>query len=322
MFGLKKQPTSSTEKIETPEQKEARERQERVAREVKIVSMPEKFRSERAVASKTKTVGMAIIAGAGVFLVLMAVVLYFFVFKKDNSQKASSVTKTAPVVTTPAKESAPVKATAVPTELTVATSSLPMATTTPEIASSTVVSRIVDYDEDGLSAPEEVLLSTSDSAVDSDGDGYGDTTEFNNLFNPAGVGKIDGNKNIARYDNLTYQYSILYPSTWAKSRVGGDDSIIFSSPDNNYIQMVAQANPKIESIEQWYLRQFGAGSLAGAENVSFAGWQGLRNKETGNYYLTDKARRYVFSLSYTSGLDKVEIYKNIFALMAKSLMVK
>jgi hypothetical protein len=329
MFGSKKEKKGEAQREETPLEKEARERQQKVEKSVMVHTMPEKYRAERQVAGQSKKFGILIILGGAALLIIVATGLYYFLIL--NTPVKTSQTSVVPAQTQTPEPTAEVisEATTSLEEIGAGTiaeilpeASTSSTTTEENLSLAPAPDSLADSDQDGLNDLEEKLLGTNTNSVDTDGDGYGDYTELMNLYNPLGAGALSGNKNIATYQNATNGYSILYPANWLRSAVGGEDSIIFNSNDNHFVQIVVQANGKLESINSWYGAQFGSASFQTAQKVSFDNWSGLRNSENGAYYLADKGRNYIIAITYTPNADNKLVYKDIFEMMARSFSVK
>lgn len=185
-------------------------------------------------------------------------------------------------------------------------------------ATSTPSELPADEDGDGLSDKEEAALGSDPAVADSDGDGYDDYTETVNLYNPAGSGRLENNSNIKKYENFSYNYSLLYPLSWAQSRVGDDDSIILRSGDNHFIQIIAQTNSSGQSIAEWYRQA--AGEEAPSETISFSNWTGIQNTEGNTVYFTDKNKKYIFTVAYNVGPNGTSRdYLNIFKMILRTL---
>ncbi|MBI4779099.1 hypothetical protein HY797_01440 [Candidatus Falkowbacteria bacterium] len=200
-----------------------------------------------------------------------------------------------------------------------------IATTTPEaVPEGTELSLRfgADSDNDGLTDIEEILLSSGAIELDTDGDGYTDGAELVNLYDPAGTGKLTANSNISLYENKTFAYSLLYPSTWQTSINGGDDSLMFKSGDNQFIQVIIQPNVNEQELDAWYMEQLGILTINEADRVSGVNWQGLKSSDSLNIYLMDKKQNYIFSLTYSPGSGSVLEYFNIFKMMVKSFNLK
>lgn len=183
-----------------------------------------------------------------------------------------------------------------------------------------------DSDSDGLTDTEEALLGTKPDAGDSDSDNYTDLDELKNLYNPAGAGKITENEGIKAYVNASFNYSLLYPGAWNTEKVTGGDSVIFRSPDNQFLQILVQPNANKESIAAWYQSQFeSAASAPDAINKTDKDgkpvWQGIKSPDGLTLYLTGSIGEYIYVLSYSPGESKSLEYPNIYQLMIDSLQL-
>jgi len=182
-----------------------------------------------------------------------------------------------------------------------------------------------DEDNDGLSDKEENLIGTDPKTADSDGDGYGDFTEFMNLFNPAGTGKLADNSNISEYYNPTFGYRILIPAAWTSESIGGDDSIIIKTPESQFMQVIVTPNSGRQEIEEWFKNQFNAAEvnynsiIEKRDEASNAVWRGMKNESGLTVYLTGGKKEYIYTFSYNLGQSGVLDYINIFNAMIKSL---
>ncbi|MBI4434921.1 hypothetical protein HY635_03875 [Candidatus Uhrbacteria bacterium] len=74
-----------------------------------------------------------------------------------------------------------------------------------------------DTDADGLTDAEELLLGTDIGLADSDRDGYSDSIELANLYNPAGVApqRILDAGLVYEYEHPTAGWSIYLPRAWS-----------------------------------------------------------------------------------------------------------
>ncbi|MDD4332967.1 MAG: hypothetical protein PHT51_02540 [Patescibacteria group bacterium] len=325
MFGFKKKNEVGVVSEESKEEKAKKERLDRLNKEIVVHSMPEKYREERARISQTKKVGIIIIFGGAILMIAVGAVFYYFIIKQPAIAPTEQIVagETEPVVSEPIVSveegtSATETATTVVSEITTSTATSSEIETTSQAEIQTIMT---DSDSDGLNNKEEELLNINSNNIDSDGDGYSDFAELMNLYDPSGSGKLADNKNITTFENKTYGYKVLYPSVWIMSKAGGDDSIIFSSPDNHFLQIVTQQNLSLDSIDSWYKKQFSVSTIDNADKISFDNWEGIRSNDGLVVYLSDKARKYVFALSYTSA-DNQPVYKNIFELLVRSFEVK
>lgn len=113
----------------------------------------------------------------------------------------------------------------------------------------------VDDDADGLTTREEEVFLTDPEVWDTDNDGYYDSLEVKNLYNPKGIApqKIIDSGQVREYINPVYQYRFYYPATWRVDTVGQDFAdILISSDTGDYIEI--RVFPKQESINfsSWF----------------------------------------------------------------------
>ncbi|MFA6106564.1 MAG: hypothetical protein WC745_02710 [Patescibacteria group bacterium] len=180
-----------------------------------------------------------------------------------------------------------------------------------------------DSDADGLIDKEEAILGTDSASADSDADGYPDSEELNNLYNPAGSGKLTDNQGIKKYSNSSFNYEFLYPAGWSEEKSGGE-GVIFRSPDNQFLAMLVQPNADKEDIEAWYLKQFDIASAPAEWKTEKVGpdgapiWQGVKSPDALTLYVTDADKEYIYVLTYSPGEGRTLDYKNIFEMMIKS----
>jgi hypothetical protein len=178
-----------------------------------------------------------------------------------------------------------------------------------------------DSDNDGLTDKEEFLLNSDLNSDDTDGDGYADLSEVVNLYNPNGEGKLEDSKTVKRYVNNTYSYSLIYPANWSVNKIGEDDSIIFKSGDNHFIQVVVQTNTNIQSIEEWYKSQFNESVISNDRLIEKSGWRGIKNEDGLTIYLTDSEYIYIYTITYNPGNNKKLEYRNIFEMIVNSFEI-
>jgi hypothetical protein len=324
---------------------------EDIEKNLLIRTMPRKFKvsapsPER---SKNKTVGAVImvvgllVMGAAVYLV------YIFLINPKTATPVPVVNK--PVVTKPVVEAPKTEdvkktdtkvtekpATSTPlsggnqsgalisttTTPSVSSSTVPIATSTPVVVTSTApvvpLGPIVDTDNDSLSDAEEILLGVNPSTVDSDGDGYSDKSELEGLYDPAGAGRLAANSNITQYKDSIKKYTVLYPTRWRTQVVG--DSVILSSPDNSFVQVVTESNPDKKSILTWYNEQFTDSSATLADVVVKNGWEGLYLKDKQIFYLTDLAKNNIYTFSYVPEKEGDMTYYNVFQMIINSFSLE
>jgi hypothetical protein len=182
-----------------------------------------------------------------------------------------------------------------------------------------IASYAPDADGDGLTDPEEVIFGTDSSKVDSDGDSFGDLSELQNLYNPAGPGKILTNSNFDIYSNSTLGYSLYYPKLWRINDGAGDNSVIFVIDDKQFIAVAEQSNTNKQSIEDWYKQQMGVNYIAPTQMVNKKNWTGVESSDGLNVYLLNPLGDKIFTFSYNLGDTGQIKYKNILDMMVNSL---
>jgi hypothetical protein len=305
-----------------------------------IHAMPERFRHQPAGLNRAKAIGWLIIGGGAAFLILVSAFLYFYLFKKQpivkvrleepvtaDSQPSQSVEVESQIEQTPT-EMAAITATATPSGEAVLPVENGLATSTATTTQETVEQEeggavglipSLDSDSDGLSDAEEILLGTATSTPDTDGDGYFDGAELENLYDPAtSTTRLIASPKIALYENKTFNYSVLYPRVWRMSVNGGDDSIMFRSDDNQFFQIITQTNTDKQSLDQWYLEQLGVSAINDTARVSGSNWRGIRNLDGLTLYLMDAQQKHIFTLAYNPGENNILDYIHFFNAMAKS----
>lgn len=185
----------------------------------------------------------------------------------------------------------------------------------------------IDTDADGLTDLEEGALGTKTTLSDTDADGYSDISELFNLYNPAGAGKLIDNSGISAYSDANFNFEVLVPKAWTIKKGSGNDSLVFQSADNQFLQIIIQPNANKEDILSWYKSQF-EGITASEVELSKRGtnddliWEGMKSKDGLTIYITNPAKEYIYVLSYSPGEATILEYKNFLELMLKSLQFK
>lgn len=326
-------------KEENPAEKEAIKEEEKkitdeeLDKEIIIHVMPERFHLLRASSHKAKKTGLVILAGGFLFFIVLAGFLYFYLFGPGSKKESPKVS--VPAVKKEEKAKVEERATSSPKE-NIATSTvlsaetdLGQATTTEEGATTTPESEPLflsglDSDSDGLTDKEEELLGTDKNNPDSDGDNYSDFIEISNFYDPSiyASGRLADNKHVKKYENNAFSYSIFYPAAWEVSAVGGNDSIVFKSPDNQFMQVIGQPNVEREAIDDWYKKQFNAAHVDEAKRISGKGWVGVKNDSGLIVYLSDSRGNYILTVSYSPAVSSSLDYLGILGMMLKSLEIR
>ncbi len=311
--------------------------------------MPRRFHPSQENMKKAKSTGLIIIFSGIMFLILILVFVYFYFFRQQNNNQDNN--QTAPIlninqesqqkeknqntkeptnIKKPSKDNLNKELkeeTVIKTKNKITASSstassskiIKIKDTNNPVASSTVPEKtminISDKDKDGISDREEILLGCDLNSADTDKDGYNDKQELDNLYNPAGTGKIENSSFIRRYNNESYQYSFLLPVSLSVKKFGGDDSLIINLSQNEFIQIIIQPNKEKDDILTWYQKQF---NRIPDNQISFNNWQGIRSDNNFIIYLSDNDKKYIVTINYNSGIDNLMTYANIFDLIIKS----
>jgi len=313
----------------TAEEKEAAAQdQVKIDDKIAIHVMPEYFRHRTVKVHGAKKTGIFIMVGGVMILLIVSAVLYYFLFIQPKKavapvrQTETTNAQPAQPAEQPVNVSTSTESATLPTESIVATSTI--ATSTPETVGGTETinySPGLDSDQDGLTDKEEALLGTSPLTPDSDSDGYFDGAEFRNLYDPAGKGKLVDNQAISLYQNKTFNYSLLYPQAWQTSTNGGDDSVMFKTDDNQFIQAITQPNVNKQTLDAWFIDQLGVSSINESDRVDETTWQGIKSPDGLTLYLMDSRQNYIFTLSYNLGGGSILDYTDIFETMIKSFIL-
>ncbi|HJV33323.1 MAG TPA: hypothetical protein VJ694_04820 [Patescibacteria group bacterium] len=105
------------------------------------------------------------------------------------------------------------------------------ATTTPEVP--LAPSPSADEDRDGLTTAEETLYGTDAKKADTDADGFSDSVEVTNLYNPAGFKptKLLEAGLVKAFESGRFGISALVPSVWTASGETSEGPLSFESAD-------------------------------------------------------------------------------------------
>lgn len=110
-----------------------------------------------------------------------------------------------------------------------------------------------DSDNDGLTFAEEAIYNTQPTLPDTDQDGFLDGHEVFHLYNPSGNApeKIEPAGLVARFQNTSYKYEVLYPKSWPGPLDSGARQASFTSPEGDAIVIEIIDNPSNMPIKQW-----------------------------------------------------------------------
>lgn len=283
-----------------------------------------------------KAVGIFIILGGFILIGGLVYASYVFIIKPQANTPVATTTpeiqKEGSIVDTIdanreneaiSAATTSIIATVTPTVLDLATSSASSTvgenSASGQAAAATVMA---DSDNDGLNDEEEKVLGTNAQISDTNNNGYTDLVEVNNGYNPVSAGKLSTNGNLAKYTNKNFGYEILYPKAWAVSSLNNDATTIFTAPDNSIIQISIQDNSDKQGILGWYGNTFPDETLTYDKSKLTDTWEGVWGSDNLNFYLTDKAKKNIYAISFVSPVDGQEAYPNIYNLMINSLVIK
>lgn len=214
----------------------------------------------------------------------------------------------------PITEEAP----ATPTETTLTTPVTP-----PEVLPEVVPDLSQDVDADGLTAAEELLLSTNPNQPDTDADGYLDGHEVLHLYNPTGIApqKLEDAGLVSRYTNANFGYEILYPAKWQKEEVDATGrEARFKGEGTELISVTVADNSGQLPLNEWYKKEVPAGEVSALKQiVSKSGADGLLSPDGLVAYFARK--NYIYVLTYHLGEATTKSFSRIFEMMTNSFIV-
>lgn len=148
----------------------------------------------------------------------------------------------------------------------------------------------IDADQDGMTDLEERLYSTKADTADTDADSFVDGDEVKNLYDPlrGEQSRLDVSGLVNTYTNQTYQYSLLYPSSWvAQSTDRTDREVMISSASGEFFTITVQPNPNRLTPVDWYVSQASPGvDTSRMQSFSYDTWSGVMTEDSLNVYLT------------------------------------
>lgn len=179
-----------------------------------------------------------------------------------------------------------------------------------------------DADNDGLTDAEESLFGTDPAKGDSDADGYSDSVEVLNLYNPAGFKptRLIEAGLVKEYVHPTEPYQILYPSTWNVAEAAGQPTA-FITAGAEQISVSAQPNPDAQSVLDWFLsRNPGVSPVQVTAFYTKSGLEGVRSPDGLRAYVAVNGS--IYELSYLVGAPGGEYARATFTMMLNSFRKK
>lgn len=177
-----------------------------------------------------------------------------------------------------------------------------------------------DADKDGLTDIEEILYTTDPAKSDTDGDGYPDSLELINLYNPTGFApqKIEETPLVKIYTNSSYGYSIFYPANWLpKALDESNREVMFTSATGEFIQAIVEDNPNLTPLLDWYLSEAPGTNPADVGTAATkGGLLGIKSPDGLTVYFGVGNK--IYAVSYSLGIKTELNYKSTFEMMVKS----
>lgn len=268
-----------------------------------------------------------ILVGVGLFgLFVLGAGFYYWQISQPPKQKQP---QTNPLVNNPPQNTAPV---VIPTTTTPV---VEVPTTTPEVVVPTttvsmkggllefpsiLLGNSADQDHDGLLDTEEELFNTDPAKPDTDGDGYDDSMEVDNLYSPTvfAPARLLDTSAVKEFTNPLFGYKIYYPSSWAVANVDPEyRDMLFSTITGENIEVRVFDKENNQSFEEWFAiwaPEERLGSLMDFKTV-FGGTARERNDKL-VYYFSDDKHYYVIVYHLTG--SSVVNYRNVINMMARS----
>ncbi len=258
----------------------------------------------------------------GVVLVLGVVVVIFLTPGVQKQALPTPEGVGTPTPATPGVGATPEPPVAVTSAPSVA-EPVPPASAMKEIVSS------IDTDQDGLTDVEEALYTTDSKKADTDGDGYLDGQEVQNLYNPSGTAPVRlADSVLARtYANAAFGYTLLYPASWTVRALDENNprEVLFTASTGEFIQVVVDDNLEGLSAAQWYAKQSPDVKPESLERIFVDTMEGVWTKDKTTAYLTkidaSGGKRLLYGITYNYG-ERTEVnFKTTLHMMLQSFHV-
>ncbi len=183
-----------------------------------------------------------------------------------------------------------------------------------------------DADSDGLTNTEEAVYGTDVANADSDGDTFIDGKqirpdgtvigELANLYNPRGVGQLEGSGLVKRVENATKAFSLLVPTSWTTNESSGLLVVTPTTQTGEFFQVRVYDNAASQTPSQWYQANYPTDQLSLTKSVAVNGLEGLVSPDGSSVYLFKGTK--IYGLTYTAtGLSQLN-YWTTFEMMMKS----
>lgn len=178
----------------------------------------------------------------------------------------------------------------------------------------------VDADQDGLTDAEEAVFVTDSKKPDSDSDGYLDGSEVANGYDPTkptSAKLLDNTDIFKSYGNKSFGYSIKYPANWlAKATDSEESEIIFSNGSDEFVEVLAVANPDRLSAAAWYAKQVNGLKPAEVPTTEYGSETWAQSVDGLNAYLAND--QYLITISYNIGTKTEASYYHLYHIILRS----
>lgn len=178
-----------------------------------------------------------------------------------------------------------------------------------------------DTDSDGLTDIEERLYGTNERDPDSDEDTFLDGNEVFHRYHPLGVAPstlLDTGA-VKVLDELTYDYTLYYPSSWSVALSREAFGVTFKSARQASIQLTwSEKDGLNESLAEWFAREVVGGDIGDYEEMMTKnGYYGLVTADDRTAYID--IGEAVVKMVYDLGEKNQIEYLQTFQMMVNSL---
>lgn len=295
-----------------------------------VFIMPERFREQPVRNPSNKPLIIAVVILLAVIVVTAAFFLYDASVSKNAKIAQQQQTTTAPVIEninagTEAEEEEVISST---TEELLASSTeesatSTLATATPDL-SAPILSR--DSDSDGLTDIEEALIGTDMMRPDSDIDGYKDSDEVINRYNPLADG-LKGKGGLLDADFIatstsnftTNNFSLVYPKKWKVSYIPENQQALITAETGEIIRITARNNDQGMSAVNWYLSSRPQTSVSELKLLNDKAYSGFFTPDGLSAYITDNAFKKLYVFEYLTNPQTELRYPALFTMIVKNL---
>jgi len=180
-----------------------------------------------------------------------------------------------------------------------------------------------DTDADGLTTAEETLFGTDIRKSDSDDDGFSDSVEVMNLYNPAGFRptKLVEAGLVKEYAAVSGAFLLLYPTRWIAPASADPDAFAFKDEaTGDAFSAALQENPDGQSLLDWYLtRNPGVSASQVQQFTTKSGLEGIRVPDGAGSLsaYVDLGAGAIYELGYAMGPQGV-LYRSTFTMFINS----